>query len=277
MRENLFLEDIDLLTKFLLRERGLDLSLYSKKFLKRRIYIRLMELKVATIQEYINFLKKNSEEFSKFLEILSVNVSEFFRDPEVFDFFYKNCVPQIIKEKEEKNLSFVRCWSCGCSCGEETYSLAILFKEFLKNNNIDVKIWGTDIDEKALKIAKEGKYKKNSLRKVSSSYLKRYFTYLEDEDRYEVIDEIKKMVIFKKHNFLVDRPLGKMDVIFFRNVKIYFDKKKADKVLVNICKCLKNKGYLVLGKVETLSDSLKERFEVVDIRCRIFRKIRKEV
>ncbi len=272
MVKKISLEDIDLFTKFVLRERGLDLSLYSKKFLSRRVYIRLMELKIATIQEYINFLRKNSEELSRFLEVLSINVSEFFRDPDVFEFFYKNCIPQMIKEKREKKLSFVHCWSCGCSCGEETYSLAILFKEFLKNNNISVKIWGTDIDEEALKIAEEGKYEKGSLRKVNPSYLEKYFIYLKDEDKYEIVDEIKKMVIFKKHNFLIDKPLRKMDVIFFRNVKIYFDKERQDSILFNICKCLKNKGYLVLGKAEILPNSLKEEFEVIDIKCRIFRK-----
>jgi len=277
MVKNLLLEDIDLFTKFVLRERGLDLSLYSRKFLSRRIYVRLVELKIATIQEYINFLKKNPEELSKFLEILSINVSEFFRDPDVFEFFYKNCIPQMIKEKREKKLSFVHCWSCGCSCGEETYSLAILFKEFLKNNNINIKIWGTDIDEEALKIAEEGKYEKRSLRKVNPSYLERYFIYLKDEGKYEIVDEIKKMVTFKKHNFLMDKPLRKMDVIFFRNVKIYFDKERQDSILFNICECLKNKGYLVLGKAEVLPNSLKEEFEVIDIKCRIFRRIKKEV
>ena len=267
------LENVELFTKFILKERGLDLSLYSKKFLGRRIHSRLIDLKIDTIREYINFLKKNPEEFVRFFKALSINVSEFFRDPDVFEFFYKNCIPQIIEENKEKKISFVHCWSCGCSCGEEAYSLAILFKEFLKNNNISVKIWGTDIDEEALKIAEEGKYKKNFLRKVNPSYLEKYFTYLEEEDRYKIIDEIKKMVVFKKHNFLVDNPLGKMDVIFFRNVKIYFDKKKADNVLANICECLKNKGYLVLGRVEVLPNSLEEKLEVIDIRCRIFRKI----
>ena len=278
MVRNLLLEDIDLFTKFVLRERGLDLSFYSRKFLSRRIYARLMELKITTVREYITFLKKNPEELGRFLEVLSINVSEFFRDPDVFEFFYKNCIPQVIKEKREKKLSFVHCWSCGCSCGEETYSLAILFKEFLKDkdDNINVKIWGTDIDEEALKIAEEGRYERKSLRKVNLSYLEKYFIYLKDEDKYEIVDEIKKMVTFKKHNFLMDKPLRKMDVIFFRNVKIYFDKEKQDSILFNICKCLRNRGYLVLGKAEVLPNSLKEEFEVIDIKCRIFRRAKKK-
>ena len=142
MIRTLSLESVDLFTKFVLRKRDLDLSSYSKKFLSRRIYTRLIDLKINTIRDYISFLEKNPEEFIRFLETLSINVSEFFRDPDVFEFFYKNCIPQIIKKKREEKLFFVHCWSCGCSCGEETYSLAILFKEFLKNNNnnINVKI-----------------------------------------------------------------------------------------------------------------------------------------
>ncbi len=265
--------DVDFFVKFLLGERGLDLSPYSKKFLGRRIFSRLLFLKLNSVNEYVGFLKRNPREFTNFLNALSINVSEFFRDPEVFDYFYKYCLPKLIKEKKKRKESWVYCWSCGCSYGEETYSLAILFREILeKENNLKVKIWGTDINEKAIRVAQEGEYRMSALGKIDKHFLDKYFMYLPQKDMYQVKEEIKKIVIFKKHNLLVERPFRGMDVIFFRNVKIYFDKEKGDSLLSAICESLKNGGYLVLGKVEILPNSLSELFEAVSVKHRIFRK-----
>jgi len=273
MTEVLSLNDIELFIKFVLEERGLDLTPYSKKFLGRRIFSRLLSLRLNSIGEYVDFLKKDPQEFVNFLNALSINVSEFFRDPEVFDYFYKHCLPKLVEEKIKRKENWIHCWSCGCSYGEETYSLAILFREILeKEDNLKVKIWGTDINKEALKAAQEGEYKMKSLKKIGRRFLDKYFIYLPHKNMYRVKEEIKKMVIFRRHNLLLDKPFCSMDVIFFRNVKIYFDKEKGDYFLSVIYKSLKNGGYLVLGKVEMLPHSLSELFEVVSIKYRIFRK-----
>ncbi|OQX80775.1 MAG: hypothetical protein B6D56_04105 [Candidatus Omnitrophica bacterium 4484_70.1] len=273
MTEVLSLNDIELFIKFVLKERGLDLTPYSKKFLGRRIFSRLLSLRLNSIRGYVDFLKKNPQEFTNFLNALSINVSEFFRDPEVFDYFYKHCLSKLIEEKIKRKENWIHCWSCGCSYGEETYSLAILIREILeKGNNLKVKIWGTDINKEALRTAQEGEYKMKSLKKIDRRFLDKYFIYLPHKNMYRVKEEIKKIVIFKRHNLLLDKPFCSMDVIFFRNVKIYFDREKGDHFLSVICNSLKNGGYLVLGKVEMLPHSLSELFEVVSIKYRIFRK-----
>ena len=258
------------------RIKGVDLSSYRKSFLLRRTKIRMAIRNIKNLTEYFYLIKKDPQEWRYFLDNLNINVSEFFRDPEVYFQFQKVCIPELIKRKEEKKQKIIRCWSCGCSCGEEPYSLAIVFKEALREkiNNFILSIWATDIDEEALEIAKKGEYTLNSLKRLNEYFLKNYFIKISDS-LYRVKDEIKKMVIFKKHNILTQRPLKNMDVIFFRNLRIYFDPLKAKDILLEIYKSLKKDGYLILGKVETIDFSLRKLFTPVDIANKIFKKTRR--
>lgn len=267
-------KELDLFLAYIEKYRGLDLSFYRKNFLLRRLKVRFMATKVYNLPEYMRIIKQDPQEWNNFLNNLSINVSEFFRDPEVFLCFKDECLPKLIEEKDKKGIKTIACWSCGCSYGEEPYSLAIIFKEFLKEKaeKFYIRIWATDIDEDALRKAIKGEYVKSALNKVDEETLKKYFLPL-SPDVYRLRDEIRRLVIFKKQNVFIDETLKSMDAIFLRNVRIYFNQVQAEKILIDMTDSLKKDGYLVLGKAETLPVTLKKFFEPVSIANKIFRRI----
>jgi len=263
--------DLDLFTTYIKKYKAIDLTLYRKSFLSRRVRSRFYATKVNSVQDYILELKRDPQEWSHFLNALSINVSEFFRDPEVFEYLKENCLPELIDKKSEMDEKVIRCWSCGCSYGEEAYSLAILFKERLKRNNDEflVKIKATDVEEHALEKAKIGEYAKASLAKVEKEILGKYFLSV-SPDTFKVRDEIKKMVTFQKHNILTDSFFTNLDLIFFRNVKIYLSESESKLILLNLAKSLNRDGYLVLGKVETVESSLRNIFRPIETTNKIY-------
>lgn len=264
---NLFLAYVE-------KHRGLDLTFYRKNFLLRRVKARFLATRVNNFAEYIRLLKKDAGEWNNFLDNLSINVSEFFRDPEVFFYFKESCLPQLLETKKKEGMKIISCWSCGCACGEEPYSLAITLNEFLKGkaNKFYIRIWATDIDSDAIRRAEEGTYAKSSLNNADEKILKEYFLAL-SADIYKIKEEVKKFVIFKKHNLHTDKPLECMDVVFLRNVRIYFNQGEAEKVIIDIANSMKKNGYLVLGKAETLPISLKILFEPVNLENKVFKRI----
>jgi len=268
--------EIDLFFNFVRKHRGIDLTSYRKSFLTRRLKLRLSHLGLDNLLGYIQILKKQPQEWDNFFDNLSINVSELFRDPEVFATFRDICIPSLIERKREQREKTIRCWSSGCSCGEEPYSLAIIFLEKLKNININdkfvLKIYGTDIDEQALKKAREGIYSERSLRNVDPLILNKYFTPL-GKGLYQVKDTLKEVVTFRKHNLLFDPPLKFIDVVFFRNVRIYFSVEESERILLEVYKSLKEGGYLVIGKVESVGFSLRNYFKPVSLPDKIFVKI----
>ena len=257
---------------FVRREKCLDLSLYRSTFINRRLLVRMSYYKTEAISDYINIIRSSSEEWNNFLGSLSINVSEFFRDKDVFDFFYNDCLKEIIHSKRLKKQRVINFWSAGCSYGEEPYTLAIILLEALGEKSEFVpRILATDIDTQALDAAKEGVFKEGSVKNIPSSLLKRYFTRT-NSGRWAVNDSVKRIISFRKHN-LFDKPVFKyMDTVFCRNVRIYFDTDKAQHVLMHIHSSLKKGGYLVLGKVETMPFFLKKYFVVVDKCYKIFQK-----
>jgi chemotaxis protein methyltransferase CheR len=267
-------KDIDLFLSFIKRHRGLDLSSYRKTFIMRRLKSRFNARDVHSLGQYIQIIKNDPGEWNSFLDVLSINVSEFFRDLEVFSEFQKLWLPRLIARKKELGHRIIRCWSCGCAHGEEPYSLAIVFRECLKKgiDNFSIRIWATDVDEVALKKAKEGVYSGASIEKVDAKILNKYFVPISD-NTWKVKDEVKNLVRFRKHNLLVDKPLAKMDVVFFRNVGIYFSGPRAEKIFLNIYNSLRKEGYLVLGKVEYMRPSLRQLFKTLSVTNRIFKKI----
>lgn len=265
--------DVEFFLKCIKNYKDIDLSFYRKSFIKRRLTARFNMINVYNMAEYVSLLKKDSCEWEAFLDNLSINVSRFFRDPEVFSEFNDIVLPQLVKRKEAAAHNTIRCWSCGCSYGEEPYSLAILFTEFLKKHksNIDFKIIASDVDEEALTIAQKGLYTKESLSNVSCTILENYFTAL-DEARFEIKDEIKNAVRFRKHNLFIDKPITYMDVVFFRNVGIYFSGERSEEIFSSLHQSLKKGGFLVLGKVENLRQSVRRYFEPVSLVNKIFRR-----
>jgi len=267
------IRDLNIFIAFAKRMKGLDLSSYRQSFLLRRLKVRMDIHKLYNLLGYVKILEDEPKEWENFLESLSINVSEFFRDPDVFNFFYNNCIKNLIEKKKLNAQKTIRLWSAGCSFGEEAYSLAILLKEALpKDSEKLIRIWATDIEKSALSIARKGEYLAHPLKNIEDKLLKKYFM-SPSEGRWIIKEDIKKLVSFKQHDLLSDPPLRFMDVVFCRNVRIYFNMSQGEKVLFNIHSSLREGGYLVIGKVETLPTPLKNLFLPIEGYYKIFQKL----
>lgn len=243
-------EDTKKIIDFINKQRGLDLSSYRENFFLRRLRVRMLATKIEEVKDYIRLIQNSPEEFNLFLDALSINVTEFFRDIDVFDAFAKFVVPEVIKRKEASGNKVIRIWSAACAYGQEPYSLAILMKEALGDRkDFLVKILGTDIDEEALTKADQGIYACGDFKKVRKDIIEKYFVSA-DNNNYRVCDEIRRMVKFEKFNLIKDPPLKFMDIIFCRNVMIYFSHQQQDELFRKFAQALHSNGYLVIGKVE---------------------------
>jgi chemotaxis protein methyltransferase CheR len=252
-------------------DRGLDFRHYREEVLKRRLALRMRLNKVESYADYLRLLINKPEEYEKLFEILCINVSEFFRDPEVWEslkVILENLIRQKIKEKKP-----LRIWSAGCANGEEPYSLAILTREILKKMNALEylpEIIATDIDRQTLKTAENAEYIKESLKNVREELLKTYFSAL--EGRYRLNPEIKNMVKLQYLDLISQENITDTDIVLCRNVFIYFTRSLQEQLLMKFYKSLIPNGYLVMGKVETMWGEAKEIFQETDLKARIFRK-----
>lgn len=265
-------QDLNLALSFIKEQKGIDLSSYRKNFFLRRLRFRMQATDSENCLSYINLIKKNNAEFNRFLDALAINVTEFFRDPDVFSAFSKIVIPQIIQRKQATQHRVIRIWSAGCASGEETYSAAILINEALAGKyDFLVRVWGTDMDSAALDEAKRAEYKANNLKEVSKELLNKYFIYLGD-GVYKLKEEIGQIVKFIKHNLISDPPLKCMDIIFCRNVMIYLDRQQQEALFRKFNRALNPFGYLVIGKVEILWGDLKNLFIPAEPQQRIYQK-----
>lgn len=262
----------DLILNKIYNERGLDFKYYRQELLKRRLALRISSNKLNSYDEYIKLLNKDPEEYDRLLEVLCINVSEFFRDPEIW-ITAKYLFESLLLKKKEQNDRSLKVWSAGSANGEETYSIAIILKEILKEdlNKYSVEIYGTDIDKKCLKDALTAKYAKEQLKNVSEEYLNKYFILLEDQ-KYKLKQEITGMVKFQYLELSSEDFLKDVDVIFCRNVFIYFYRDMQNKILLNFYNALKPKGYLIMGKVETIVSGAKDIFKEIDSEARFYQK-----
>ncbi len=271
----MFLDEkqFDKLMNKILREHGFDCHQYRLSFIKRRLLSRLRATKQNSYQDYANYLDTHPEEHHLLLDALTINVSEFFRDPTVFHAFRQLVLPEIIKRKKNRKQKLIRIWSVGCATGEEPYSIALILHLALSYSIKDFKvsIYGTDIDKKALEIAKVGKYSPSSVRHVPQNYLRRYFRW--DGQLYLIKNMVKSLVKFKYFNVFTDNSIKFVDVIFCRNVLIYFSRKEQKKIYKLFHQALNEGGYLVIGKTETLPEEVQKFFLTLSVKERIYQKI----
>jgi len=229
---------------------GLQWRLFQRRGIKRKVERRLTQLGLPNFEAYLSRIKSDPAEQAYLSTILAVTISRFFRDKEVFDLLETSVLPTILRNREKSDLKF---WSIGCASGEEPYSLSLLWKEKFEKDfpKIRLSILATDIDEGMIERAKEGRYKKSSLREVPDSIIKRYFRI---ENQFYIVEQaIRESVEFRKQNILEEEPVSGMDVIFCRNLAFtYFSKESQIKVLRKIAISLNQKSYLVIGKDETL-------------------------
>lgn len=215
-----------------------------------RLGKRLRELGVENYKQYLDIVTECSEEFALMLDLLTTNVTHFFREPWQFHFLINSVIPDLKEEKRDKT---VRCWSAGCATGEEPYTLGMILREHLPADWM-IKILASDISAASLQVGSEGSYRIDQTKEVPKSFLQKYFK-PPNKGTLQVAYELRQTVFFKRINLLDDRALPErimMDFIFCRNVFIYFPKEVQRKVLELFYRHLTPGGYLFLGHSESL-------------------------
>lgn len=223
---------------------SIDLNCYKEKQMKRRIDTLITKNKVDSYDAYVDFIKKDKEKFEQFVNFLTINVSEFYRNPEQWEFLDKEVFPQLV-ERFGKNLKI---WSAACSTGDEPYSLVMALSKHVPINQI--KIIATDIDKQVLDKARMGLYNEKSIASVPAEFKKKYFTQIGSS--YQISDEIKRRVEFKEHNLLKDPYPTGCHLIVCRNVVIYFTEEAKDEIYKKFNQSLVKDGMLFIGSTEQI-------------------------
>lgn len=263
-----------LLMKQIMDDRGVDFSHYRDRVLKRRIALRMRAKHVNTYSEYLQVLIHNPEEYEVLFDVLTINVSAFFRDKPVWDKLKRDVFPALIEKKlKEHGVRKIRIWSAGCSHGEEPYSLAIMLYELLEKSpeKIKIEIYGSDIDKACLLQARLGQYDKDSVKGLSPYILRRFFIPI--NDKYQVVPQIKDLVQFKERNLIHDPSFPGVDMVVCRNVFIYFNRSLQEHLIMKYHQALVDGGYFVMGTSENLLGEARQIFSGVDSGYRIYQKI----
>ncbi len=232
--------------------RGFDCRQYKPNYLKRRIGVRMRATGATSYLGYLSILKKDPSEYKKLLDDLTINVTEFFRDQDVYQALRDKVVPEILRIKRQKKSYTIRVWSAGCATGEEPYSLAIILYERISGlkdrENWSVRIVATDLDEMSLNFAKRAIYP--NARVLPGDSVERYF--IREGEGFRVREEILHMVKFSKADLMHPPSFKYLDLIVCRNVLIYFGKEMQQRILEYFHRALHRDGFLVLGKSEAI-------------------------
>lgn len=228
----------------ILRLTSIDLTCYKEKQMKRRIETLVTKNGQKSFADYFTLIKTNKEKFDEFINFMTINVSEFYRNPDQWAFMDREVFPALI-EKFGKNLKI---WSAACSTGDEPYSLVMALSKHLPINQI--KIVATDIDKTVIGKAKVGLYNEKSIAGVPADLKKKYFKQVGES--YKIADEIKARVEFKEHNLLKDAYPTGCHLIVCRNVVIYFTEEAKDEIYKKFNKSLVMGGMLFIGSTEQI-------------------------
>ncbi|HPG31135.1 MAG TPA: protein-glutamate O-methyltransferase CheR [bacterium] len=252
---NLILDRIYQATNFDFRD-------YRESTLYRRISRRFYHSSTNNFEEYYNYLGENFSEYNRLIKDLTINVTEFYRDLEYWDLFQTKIVPELIVNILSKKRNKINVWSAGCASGEETYSLGILIYEYIKKNNLPLKmqITGTDIACEHLETAVRGIYSIDKINFDCIPEVAKKYILPETLNTVAVSDEIKKNIHFDFHSLVSSGFLENVDLIVCRNVFIYFTKPLQNSILKKFYNSLNSNGILWLGKAESISTELENLF-----------------
>lgn len=240
--------------KWVHKEMGINLTAYKPEQLDRRITSLMGRIGVSSLDDYTVLLKTNAEQKQRFLDFITINVTEFFRNPELFKELEK-----LIKNELLVNKSSLKIWSAACSIGCEPYSLAIILKGLKLSERHT--IIATDIDNTILQKAKLGQYNEAEVKNVSNDNLVKYFR--KENNTYYINDEIKSMITFKKHDLILDTYDKDFDLIVCRNVVIYFNNEVKREIYGKFSNALKPGGLLFVGATESIYNYKDYGFEKV--------------
>jgi chemotaxis protein methyltransferase CheR len=263
----------DMIRRILKNSKGFDLDIYKEKCIRRRIAIRIRATRCATAEEYGELLRHSIDEMDLLLKVLTIHVSQFFRNPPTFEKLRTEIIPYLLKVRGSAERDRLTFWSVGCASGEEPYSLALILKDSFPAEvaRDRVSILATDVDTTILNVARLGIYGVERLPEAPEAIKQRWFS--REEGKYHLLPEIKAMVDFKKSDLSCRDSFPESDLILCRNVLIYFERRQQEKILNGFADVLRKNGILVLGKSETLFGEIRTRFQTVCPIERIYRVI----
>ncbi|GFE70590.1 CheR family methyltransferase [Chroococcus sp. FPU101] len=258
---------LESLLTYIKRARGFDFTGYKRASLMRRVRKRMQVIGVDDFSDYLDHLEVHPQEFSELFNTILINVTSFFRDRPAGDYISSEIIPRIVERK--KNNELIRVWTAGCALGQEAYTLTMILAETLgietfKNR---VKIYATDLDEEALNVARYASYSAKEIASVPEELLDKYFD--QTNGNYTFRKDLRRSVIFGRHNLVHDAPISRIDLLVCRNTLMYFNAESQARIISRFHFALNDNGFLFLGKAEMLL-SHSNFFTPVDLKLRIF-------
>ncbi len=260
-------EGFEALLDYLAANRGFDFKGYKRSSLMRRVERRMQTVEVGRFEDYIDFLEVHPDEFAQLFNMILINVTAFFRDPPSWEYLATDVVPQILAARRDGGP--IRVWSAGCASGEEAYTAAMVLAEALGADQFRerVKIYATDADEDALAQARLAAYSDRQLQAVPDELRERYFEAANGRRTFRA--DLRRSVIFGRHDLVQDAPISRLDLLVCRNVLIYLNAETQSHVLARFHFALGERGFMFLGRAEMLLTHT-DTFTPLDVRHRIF-------
>jgi len=249
------MNDYELFVQGIKKLTGIDLSLYKEAQMKRRLTSLYEKKGYKNFVEFLRAVEKDRDLLNEFLDRMTINVSEFYRNAKRWEVLQNKIFPKLLEKNKR-----LKIWSAACSTGEEPYTIAMVLSNHVPLSNIQ--ILATDIDENCIQKAKRGVYPERSLAEVPPNIKSKYF--IQEGPFYRVKDEIKNTVTFKKHNLLSDPYDKNYDLIVCRNVMIYFTEEAKDHIYKEFSNSLRPGGILFVGSTEQIFNPSRYGFEVED-------------
>jgi chemotaxis protein methyltransferase CheR len=257
-------EEYRLFRKLIYDECGIDFHLDKLILLEGRVRKRMAACGMESYYQYYQYLKQGltgARELIVLLDLLTINETTFFRNKPQFELLSGVVLPELIAKKRREGSNHLKIWSAGCSSGQEPYSVAIKVLETVSfPDQWDIKILASDISFRMLEIAHAGSYNPQQLRGLDEQRLNRYFAFVDGE--YKIIERVKRMVTFDYHNLKNDNRIRDFDIIFCRNVMIYFDMAECVRLIERFANSLVKTGYMFIGHAETLM-GMSKRFKMI--------------
>ncbi|MGB6013549.1 MAG: CheR family methyltransferase, partial [Nodosilinea sp.] len=260
----------DTLLDYIRTSRGFDFTGYKRSSLMRRVGRRMQMVDITDFSDYIDYLEVHPDEFRQLFNTLLINVTSFFRDASAWATLRNEVLPAILSTKTSEDT--IRVWSAGCASGEEAYSIAILLAELLGAEQFQarVKIYATDLDDEALVEARQATYPESKVESLSADQLEQFFEH--KEGTYTFRKDLRRLLIFGRHDLIQDAPISKVDLLLCRNTLMYFNAETQSRILARFHFALRDNSYLFLGKAEMLLTH-SNMFTPVQLKGRIFNKV----
>ena len=262
--------DFENLLQYLRINRGFDFTGYKHSTLMRRVTKQMQYLNIESFANYQDYLEVHPDEFKALFNTILINVTAFFRDPLAWEYLSKDIIPNILRNKQKNEQ--IRIWSAGCASGEEAYTLAIILGEILGIEDFRhrVKIYATDIDEEALNQARQASYSVKNIQGVPLELRDKYFDLV--NKNYIFHQDLRRAVIFGRHDLLQDAPISRLDLLVCRNTLMYFNSETQGRIINRFHFALNDHGYLFLGKAEMLVTHA-NLFTPINLKDRVFAKV----